>query len=430
MDPHALGRLCVERKVLTEEQVEHYLEVQRAGPEWRHLGQILLEAGALTATTLAALLSTQSRAGAAAAKACPHKELGWLLDEARRAGAAAVVLAPGHPPAFRDGEGTRFLQGPPVEPAQMDRLLAESIPPGLLSRLARDGHAEAPVELEGGTRVHAVLYRCQQGIAAALRLPVDSPPDLEALGLPPGARELARHRSGLVVVTGPRGSGRTTTLRALLDDVNRSRAAHLLLVEGATKLALAPRLARISRREVGRDAPSSAAGLRAAAGAGADVVYAELEDTAAIAAALDAAHAGRLVVAGMRAPGAEAAVGRILDAFAGRRVPFAREALAQVLRGVLAQRLFPARRGRPAAVAAELLLGSPGVANTIREGRVGQIATLLRTGAAEGMTSLEESLARLYRKGRILVAEAMEVANDRDVMRRILELQEAGRAVD
>ena len=427
MDPYALGTLCVEKGLLTEAQVEELLERQRNGREWRHFGQILLEAGVLTATTMASLLSIQKQRrasnlqAAAEEAAVPESALAWLLEEAENAGAETLVISPGHAPAFRDGSGTRFVDGPPLGPAQMQKILGEALTQEHLFQVERDGAVHVTVDLEGRKGVRILLYRCQRGVAAALQL---SRGDLEPrdLELPAEVLALTRQRAGLVLVAGAPGRGRDAVLETLLATVHHARACHALLLQRGHGLRPGSGRGRVTLREVGPDTDTFATGLRAAPAMDADVVCAaELEGPEDIAAALDAAHTDRLVLAGMRTRGATATVECVLDAFAGRRVPFAREALATCLRGVVAAQILPARGGAPPAVAVEFLPNTAAVAALIRDGRCGHLAHLLKQEPADGIVSMEHSLAAHYGSGRIRAADAMQLAYDREVLRRLLE---------
>jgi twitching motility protein PilT len=247
---------------------------------------------------------------------------------------------------------------------------------------------------------------------------------LDDLQLPAGVRELIRPGGGLVLLTGPAGSGTSSTLAALLAELSETTAGHLVVIERAKELAIPAGSAWVSRREIGRDADSFARALRATLAADADVVaVAELSYPDSIAAALDVALAGKLVIGIMQTRGAVATVQRILDTFADRRVPQGADALANCLRGILSQRLFPARRGKPVAVAAELLLASTRVAHLIRERTPREIGALLHAEQGDGIISLEHSLARLLKQGAISVDEAIANANDSEALHNVVGVQ-------
>jgi len=428
MDRYSLGRLCIERGLLSEEELEQCLEEQRASPNPRRLGEIMLSHGYVTGVTLAQLLSLQEalrRAAPEDAEAAyeppPATELGWMLKEGWAYGARGVVLGPGRAPAFTLGGRTELLEGPPLESEQFDKLLAEALPAALVRRLEREPVVEAVVTLAGQGSVRTTLYRHADGVGAAFRVLVGPAPDLASLGLPPGTRELQEATSGLVLVTGPCGCGKTTTIATLLERINESRPCHIALIERCATTVLLPKSSRLTRLEVGHpelDEAGDATGAVAAAieralRFDADVIAIDpLEDRGDVVAAMAAAEAGRLVIATLPTGGAVATIERVIAAFPRARAARARSRVASCLRAVLCQRLFPRARGGRPALAVELLLGTPAVAALVREGRLEQIPTVLHAKRADGMTSLEASLDRLCRKGVITHAVAVEAANE------------------
>lgn len=438
----ALGRLCVERGLITEEQLQRALHLQKEGRSWRRLGDILLSEGLITGVALAKLLGAQQAmrrggpqpadpaiaprvpvpappgtvppsAASSAAPPPPRTELGWLLSEARASGASAIVLGAGHAPAFRACGTTALCEGGPLSHEQIESMLQDAAPPSILRQLDQEGFVDAIATLSTGDRIRFTLYRCGTSFGGTLRLVSSVGTDLQLLGLPPGVRDLAKLRSGLVLVTGPSGSGKTTTLTAILDAVNASRACHILTIERPIEIDLAPKRARLTRREVGRDSPSWAEALKASLRADADVIaVAELADAETITAALGAAESGHLVLGTMHTGNSYQTILRILDAFPARRAGFVRGLIASCLRGIVTQRLFASLGDGSPALAVELLLGTPGVANLIREDRAHQIPYIIQTSRAEGMVSLDESLQRLVKKGKIPASVAAAESGD------------------
>lgn len=431
MDSYPLGRLCLEKGLLDEKQLEHCLEIQRSSPTWRRLGEVLISEGILTGVALANLLSVQSamRKSAETSAAPPirgrppaqstaaeaHREVSelvWLLSEARTCG-SSVILGAGVPPAFRTFGTTQLLEGPPMTEEQVVKILRDGLPAEIWARADIEGFVDASATLPSGERIRATIYRHANGLGASLRPLGTTPASLTSLGLPAGVRELAKPRSGLVLVTGPSGSGKTTTLAALLDAINASRACHILTIERPIETWIEPKRARITRREVGRDAPTFAAALRAALRSDADVIaVAEMSDPETIATAVSAAETGHLVLGTMHTGNSYTTILRILDAFPPHRADFVRGLLAGCLRGILTQRLFPPKGSGGPALAVELLLGTAGIANLIREDRAHQIPYIIQTGRGDGMVSLDDSLAALQKKGRISSATALEHATD------------------
>jgi len=438
MDPSYLGRLCVERGLVTEPQLAECLRIQKEGAAWRRLGEIFLSEGLITGVALANLLSIQAamrggpRKRAEPAKPAPPHELGWLLREARACGAVGVVLGAGAPPAFRFCGWTRVLEGAPLEEAQVQKMLAEALPAELLERLRRDRFAEAMARLAEPDWVRVALYRYGGGIGAFLRPVEPAARDLAALGLPAGAKELVRARGGLVLVSGPACSGRTTTLAALLQVVNAARGCHVVTLERPPEIRLEPGPARVTRLEVPREGDGFLRAFHAARRADADVVaLSELEGEEVVLAALDAAGGDCLVLAVTSGRSAVQTLQRLLERLPARHQAHARTALASCLRGVLHQRLVPAGDGSESVLACELLLSSAAVAASLREDKLGQIATSLETGRGEGMVSFDDSLLRLLRRGRIAAETAARHAHDPERMAAALATRrEATRAGD
>ncbi|MGQ0614253.1 MAG: ATPase, T2SS/T4P/T4SS family [Planctomycetaceae bacterium] len=419
MDPSALGRLCVERGLLTESQLEECLRIQKEGKVWRRLGEVFLSEGLITGVALANLLNIQEaiRRGPAKRaephKPAPHHELGWLMREARACGALGVVLGAGAPPAFRFCGTARVLDGAPLQESQIRKMLAEAVPAELLERLERHGFAEDAVRIQEPDWVRVSLYKYTGGIGALLRPIEPAPRDLTALGLPAGARELMRARGGLILISGPACSGRTATLGALLQLGAASRTCHIVTLERPPEIRLDPGAARVTRMEVAREEGAYARALASARGADADIVaLSELNSEDVILSAFDAAEGDCLVLAVTGGRGVVHTLQRLLERLGRRHRAHARFALASCLRGVLHQRLVPAGDGSENAIACELLLGSAPVAASLREDKLAQIPMALESARGEGMVTLDDSLLRLAKRGRISAETALRHAHD------------------
>ena len=424
---YTLGRLCVERGLITQDQLVRCLQIQKSGTAWRHLGEILLNEGLLTGIALANLLSLQEskrRGGASPGSRIepPSNDLGWLLKEMRAYGADALVLGAGQPPCFRYGGWSEPMEGPPLDNEQIKDLLFEALPEGLLQRLDKQGFVDRTIEFAGHDRVRLTLYRHARGIGVVLRPQAASTLELNDLGLPAGIRDLVRPESGLVLIAGPLGSGRAVTLSALLQAILDARSCHAVTIERPVETCLEQRLGRVSRREVGRDAASFASAMRGALRANADVLaVGSMEEAETIETALGAASTGRLVIGLMHTNGAAATIRRVLDACAGLHARGARDLLASCLRGIVTQHRFVSRASPEPVLAGELMLCTPGVAHLIREGRVGQIPAILKGNRSEGMASLDDALADLCKAGRITAEEALARAVDPAELKRALE---------
>lgn len=342
-----------------------------------------------------------------------------VLQRAHWEGAADVIFSAGLATRVRGGGELREVGAPASEPGIV-ALFGKALGPEQRARLKGRGSVDVALDL-GGLRFRANVFRQQRGLSAVLRPVRDKAPTLQELGLPDDFAALVGYPSGLVLFTGPTGSGKSTTLAALVEQVNRTAAKHVVTLEDPIEHVFTSRKALIHQREVGRDVAGFAEGLRAALREAPDIILVgEMRDPETIAAALTAAETGHLVLSTLHAASAAMAVDRILDSFPGHQQPQVRLQLAGALRAVVTQVLVPAIRAPERAVAYEKMLVTPAVSAQIREGRGHQIATAITTGRAEGMVSLEQSLAALVRARRVTPEAALYAAQDPEALRRTL----------
>ena len=304
--------------------------------------------------------------------------------------------------------------------------LAElALTPERRQELERSGSVDLALDLAPGPgarplRFRVNLFRQQRGLAAAVRPVRSECPTLAQLGLPDDFRQLVQYPSGLVLMTGPTGSGKSTTLAALIEQVNLSAAKHVITLEDPVELQYVSKRSLIHQREVGTDVESFAAGLRAALREDPDIILVgEMRDQDTIAAALTAAETGHLVLSTLHSASAAMAIDRIIDVFPGPKQPQVRLQLAGALRAVVTQVLLPSTQlGR--VVAYEKMIVTAAVGSQIREGRAHQIANQIQTGRAEGMMSLDQSLLSLLRANKVTLEAAMAVAPDPEGLRRAM----------
>ena len=249
-------------------------------------------------------------------------------------------------------------------------------------------------------RVNAYLQR--GAVSAALRVIPSTILSLEALGMPPVVRELASLPRGLVLVTGPTGSGKSTTLAAVIDQINTTREEHILTIEDPIEFLHSHKRCLVNQRELGSDATSFAEGLRAALREDPDVILVgEMRDLETISTALTAAETGHLVLATLHTQDAPQTVDRIIDVFPPHQQQHVRVMLSVALQGIVAQQLLPTADGAGRVAAVEMLVPTPAVRNLIREGKTHQIYSSIQTGAEHGMQTMDAALADLVRAGRI-----------------------------
>jgi len=268
-------------------------------------------------------------------------------------------------------------------------------------------------------RVNAYFQRGALGAAFRL-IPFEIAP-LETLGLPPAVAEMANRPRGLVLVTGPTGSGKSTTLASLIDVINSTREEHIMTIEDPIEFLHRHKKCIVNQREIGADAPTFADGLKAALRQDPDVILVgEMRDMETISTAITAAETGHLVFATLHTQDTPQTVDRIVDVFPGFQQGQIRTQLAIGLQGILTQQLLPTTDGAGRCVATEVLVPTPAVRNLIREGKTHQIYSVLQTGGAQGMQTMDASLAGLVRSGKITRQLAESRSTTPEELRRLL----------
>ncbi len=270
-----------------------------------------------------------------------------------------------------------------------------------------------PVELPNGDRQRVNVFRQQKKLAATIRLLNNHIPALEELNLPPVLKKLADEPRGLILVTGPTGSGKSTTLAAMIDYINSSRADHIITIEDPIEYVYGQKCSLIHQRETGRDVKSFAAALRSALREDPDIILVgEMRDFETISAALTAAETGHLVLSTLHTTGAMQTIDRIIDACPASGQSQIRAQLAGVLKGIVTQCLIPKMSGGRIA-ATEILLGTDAAMNLVREGKCHQLGSVMQSGRALGMHSLNSDLARLVQERVIDRDMAYQYSNDK-----------------
>lgn len=272
-----------------------------------------------------------------------------------------------------------------------------------------------------GTRIRINLYRQQGHISAAVRLLSDRIPNVKDLSLPPVVEQLANLRRGIVLVTGETGSGKSTTLAALLDSINHERQAHLLTLEDPIEYIYTPDQCVINQREVGRDTASFSDGLRAALREDPDVILiGEMRDLSTIETALTAAETGHLVFGTLHTNSAGDSVDRMVDVFPQERQRQIRMQLSMTLRAVVSQQLIPRADKSGRALACEIMVVNSAIRNLIREGKTPMIHNVISTSAAEGGVTMDNALIKLARDRIISTDSAIEFAHETEYVKKSL----------
>ncbi|MEN3258114.1 PilT/PilU family type 4a pilus ATPase [Sodalis endosymbiont of Spalangia cameroni] len=296
-------------------------------------------------------------------------ELDKLVGHSVKHNASDLHLCPGQPPIIRVDGLLRPLETPALAESDIAGCARRYLDARQQDLLARGGQGDAALTLTGGQRVRAHFFLQQGGLALSLRLIPSRPPRMAELGLPAAAGELLAQPRGLVLVTGPAGSGKSSSLAAMVNELNDSRALHIITLEDPIEHLHASRHCLIHQREIGRHCNGFRAGLRAALREDPDVILlGELRDCATIALALTAAETGHLLLCTLHARSASQAVDRLVDAFPAAQQSFARALLAGSLLGVMAQQLVRRPAGGRMGLF-ELLTMTPAVRHLIREGK-------------------------------------------------------------
>jgi twitching motility protein PilT len=288
-------------------------------------------------------------------------------------------------------------------------------------QLDKYGEWDLSFFLPGVARFRVNAYKQRGSYAMAIRIVSIDPPTLDELGFPDSLKELSMKPRGLILVTGPTGSGKSTTLAAMVDHINRNRRCHIITLEDPIEYLHKHNKSIVNQREIGSDSKSFANGLRAALREDPDVILVgEMRDMETISTAITAAETGHLVMSTLHTMSADQTVDRIIDTFPGHQQAQIRTQLSFVIEGIIAQQLLPLRNNKGRVAALEILLANNAIRNLIREGRTHQIQTAIQTGLRTGMSTMDYSLANLVRRNLITLEVAMERAMDTEMLKQHL----------
>ncbi|MBE0418449.1 MAG: PilT/PilU family type 4a pilus ATPase [Coriobacteriia bacterium] len=327
-------------------------------------------------------------------------------------GGSDLHLTVGSPPGIR-------LRGEIVPLENTEPLRQRDTMEMILNLLSEEQRRRFETELEldfaysipGVSRFRANVFQQRNSMGAVFRVIPLKIPTLEDLGLPKVCRFLADRPRGLVLVTGPTGSGKSTTLAAMIDHINETRPLHIVTLEDPIEFMHRNKRSYVNQREVGEDTHSFAAALKRVLRQDPDVILVgEMRDLETIAAAITAAETGHLVLATLHTTGGPATVDRIIDVFPPHQQQQVRMQLSGTLEGVLSQVLLRATDGRTRVMAMEIMLGVPAISNLIREGKTHQMSTIIQGGASVGMQTLDQHLKTLLQAGKVTFEEAVSKA--------------------
>ncbi|HEX6640785.1 MAG TPA: PilT/PilU family type 4a pilus ATPase [Thermoanaerobaculia bacterium] len=338
-----------------------------------------------------------------------------LLIEVAQRGASDLLIVAGTPPVFRIGGRLTKTTDALLSTEDIHGLFATVITARLREKIENDGSADFSIRLSRSAseedrrawRFRVNVHRQRGTLAASIRALPTEVPTLPQLRLPPALAELVKPQRGLVLVCGPTGSGKSTTLAALVGEVNRNEARHIITIEDPIEYEHRNAKSIIEQVEIGRDAPSFASALRASLRQDPDVILVgEMRDLETVATALTAAETGHLILSTLHTSDAAQAIHRIVDVFPPAQQTQIKQQLALSLNAIVVQHLIPRSDNQGRAVAVEVLLANHAVRNHIRNEKLQNLATEITLGKRQGMISLEDSLASLVRDGAITPEDA------------------------
>ncbi|HEX7598953.1 MAG TPA: type IV pilus twitching motility protein PilT, partial [Polyangia bacterium] len=445
-----LGRIAVSARLITQEQLVEALRAQdHFGPS-KHLGDIFLEYGWISQEQLVWLLETQktllakqkqneaqaatqvrkthdasvdAQGTVALAKEAPaapspvsssvEPALNRILSKAMELGASDVHIHAGLPIQMRLAGKLLKSNSAPLEPAQTESLILEILSPVERERFLAKNDLDFAHIIPNVGRFRGNVFRQRRGVDAVLRpIPLE-PPTLERLGLPSSLARLTTFHQGLVLVTGPAGCGKSSTLAALINLINEDRPDHIITVEDPIEYVHRSKTCLVNQRQVVRHTETFASALRAALREDPDVIaIGELRDLETISLAITAAETGHLVLGTLHTNDAARTINRILDAYPPDQQSQIRAMISESLRAIVSQRLIPTADGSRRVPAIEILLSNIAVSNLIREERIFQLRAVMQMGRSMGMCLLDDSLLELVKSGAIRKEEARRHCED------------------
>ena len=348
-------------------------------------------------------------------------QIDTLLQLALQHRASALHLRSSVPPLIRVHGRLHPLSGIDGN-GQHEAALLGMLTDAQVQRFEAQHDLDFTYEMPGVARFRVNIHRQYTGMGAVFRVIPSHIPVLEDLGLPPAVVQFTRLEQGLVLVTGPAGSGKTTTLAALIDQINRERAKHIITIEDPLGFIHTSKKSLVTQREIGTHTPSFANAFRAALHEDPDIILiGELQDLETISLALTAAETGYLVFGALPTRTAASTVDRLIDVFPPAQQSHMRTMMATTLQGVIAQQLLGQADGHGRVAAVEILIVTQAVANLVREGKTFQIPSLIQTGRREGMQTMDQAILELLRAKQITPHEAQRHAIDKETYRQFLE---------
>lgn len=354
-----------------------------------------------------------------------------LMEQMVEMGGSDMHLSAGLPPYFRISGKLTPIGDEPLTADQCQRLIFSMLNNTQRKNLEQNWELDCSYGVRGLARFRVNVYKDRGTYAACLRALSSKIPNFDKLGLPDVVKEMAEKPRGMVLVTGPTGSGKTTTLAAMIDMINRTRAEHILTVEDPIEFVYEPVKSLIHQRQLGEDTKSFGNALKAALREDPDIILVgEMRDLETIHLAISAAETGHLVFGTLHTSSASQTVDRMIDVFPAEKQTQVRVQLSNSLVAVFSQTLVSKQNVKPGeygrVMAQEIMVITPAISNLIREGKTSQIYSAIQTGAKLGMQTLEKALADLYKSGTISFEAAMSKTSKPEELQRLIGPQAAG----
>ncbi|NMM65602.1 type IV pilus twitching motility protein PilT [Clostridium sp. P21] len=345
-----------------------------------------------------------------------------LLEITIKENASDLHLTVGVPPTIRINGELSSINSEKLQPSDTENYSREILNESY-DEYDKNGEADTSFSISGLGRFRVNLFKQRGSCSLAIRVVGLKIPTISDLNFPSVIKEITTNKRGLVLVTGPTGSGKSTTLAAMINEINCTRASHIITLEDPIEYLHKHNKSIINQREIGKDSLSYHNALKAVLREDPDVILVgEMRDLETISVALTAAETGHLVLSTLHTIGAAKTIDRIVDVFPPYQQQQVKTQLAAVIKGIISQQLLPKVDGNGRIAALEIMIATAAIQNMIREGKTHQIESSMQTGAKYGMKTMDMSLAELYKKGMVSYECALSYATDRDMLSRIISL--------
>lgn len=348
-------------------------------------------------------------------------DLDYMLEQTVKYGASDLHICAGIPPSIRVHGDLAYLNEPILTPEDCEALARQCLREEQHEVLMERGQVDSSYALTDIARFRLNVFRQRQTIAMAARTIPMAVPKIDSLGLPDVVLKLCGKQRGLVLVTGPTGSGKSTSLASMIDYINSKRRCHIVTIEDPIEFLHKHNRSLINQREVGLDTISYGEALRAVLREDPDIILiGEMRDQETISIALTAAETGHLVFSTLHTVGSAKTIDRIIDVFPPHQQPQVRTQLSTVLEGIISQQLIRRANGKGRVLATEVMVHTPAISNLIREARIPQINTNIHTGSEFGMYSMDSCIAKLYKAGLIDYQSACQYSVDLENLKKLI----------